>query len=377
VQRPTNYIASIGGYFAEPASNFPSVFPSTGLFVEFPYLLPNLICTCLLLVAITAGYFLLEETHPDMQVRSTQEDLATPTDETPLSLNQNPMLNSPGNVTADGYGTFNEIQVHSGRLWTVRAEGDQAESSSEKVVTKSVLTLIIALGIFTYHSVSMANACDNKMLICLQMMFDHLLPIFLQDRRADDLSAMRLSVSSLAGGLGLPLQSVGIIMSINGLIQLVIQGAAFPVLTSFFGVRRLLIIVTIGHPIAYILVPLLPLVPSYLLYPGIYTCLTIRSLTSILAYPLLLIMVKEATPGLNHLGKINGLAASTGAACRTVASPVAGLLYGVSINMHFTPTAWWAAALVAVAGAVQVSFIRRVSRGSHLTTYTTSCYHAE
>jgi len=78
-----------------------------------------------------------------------------------------------------------------------------------------------------------------------------------------------------------------------------------------------------------------------------------------LEYPLLLIMIKEAAPSPSHLGKINGLAASTGGACRTVASPVAGILYGIGSQMHFTALAWWASAIIAILGALQVPWIDR------------------
>jgi hypothetical protein len=322
--------------------NFPRFFSSTGLFAKFPYLLPNIICTGLLVIAIVAGYVLLEETHPDMQSWSTQEDLDTTTAETPLLPAQGAMANAPSNLTTDCYGTFDAVDVQHDEMWRVRSNGDWIEDSpsNDKVITGTVLTFVVALGIFTYHS----------------MTYDHLLPIFLQDKRADDISSFAVAhqTTSLGGGLGIPLQNVGIIMSINGLIQLFIQGAVFPVLASWFGVWRLLVLVTIGHPIAYFIVPFLPLLPEGLLYPGIYACLTVRSLTSIVAYPLLLIMVKEAAPAPSHLGKINGLAASTGAACRTMASPIAGLLYGLSIEMHFTPLAWWASALVALIGVLQI-----------------------
>ncbi|KAF1974724.1 MFS general substrate transporter [Bimuria novae-zelandiae CBS 107.79] len=339
---------SIGGYFAEPAYNFPSVFSRTGLFARFPYLLPNLLCTGLLVIAIIAGYFLLEETHPDMQPWSTQEELDATSAQTPLLPAQGAMSNAPANLTAESYGTFDDVDTHHDETWRVKSNGDWIEEDSpshEKVITKTVLTFVIALGIFTYHS----------------MTYDHLLPIFLQDKRADDVSAMSLGPNALGGGLGIPLQNVGIIMSINGLIQLFIQAAIFPALASFFGVWRLLILVTIGHPIAYFIVPLLPLLPESLVYPGIYACLTIRSLTSIVAYPLLLIMIKEAAPAPNHLGKINGLAASTGAACRTMASPIAGLLYGISIDIRFTPLAWWASVLVAIVGVLQIPCMSRAA----------------
>jgi hypothetical protein len=203
------------------------------------------------------------------------------------------------------------------------------------------------------------------------MTYDHLLPIFLQDKRAaDNINAFDLSSSSMGGGLGIPVQSVGVIMSVNGVIQLIVQGFVFPLLAEFFGVWRLLLLVTLAHPVAYFIVPFLQLLPENLLYPGLFACLTIRSLTAILAFPLLLIMIKEAAPDKSHLGKINGLAASTGAACRTVASPIAGLLYGLSIDLHFTPLAWWASAAVAIIGALQVPFLNRAANHCHARVRT-------
>jgi hypothetical protein len=148
-------------------------------------------------------------------------------------------------------------------------------------------------------------------------------------------------------------------MSVNGVLALFVQGVVFPLMASWLGVWRLFIIVTVGHPLAYFIVPFLVLLPPNLVYVGIYSCLFVRNLFSILAYPLLLILIKEASPAPVHLGKINGLAASVGGACRTVASPVAGFLYGVGSEANFAPLPWWASGLVAVAGAVQVPWIER------------------
>ncbi|KAI1552037.1 AraJ, Arabinose efflux permease [Pyrenophora tritici-repentis] len=338
---------SIGGYFAEPALNFPSVFSPTGLFAKFPYLLPNLICASLLLLSILMAYFLLEETHPDKQPRGYLEPYDATVAETPLLPAQGATADSAANLTADSYGTFNSVEVERSEIWRVRSNGDWVESpASEKVFTRPVVMFVVALGIFTYHS----------------MTYDHLLPIFLQDKRADnDMNALELSSSSLGGGLGIPIQNVGVILSLNGIIQLVIQAFVFPLLADCFGIWKLLCMVTLAHPIAYFIVPFLQLLPENLLYSGLFACLTVRNLTSILAFPLLLIMIKEATPDKSHLGKINGLAASTGAACRTVASPIAGLLYGLSIELHFTPLAWWASAFVAICGALQVPFLNRAA----------------
>lgn len=346
--------ASIGGLFSRPADNFPAIFSSTGLFAKFPYLLPNLICSSLLVLSMIMAYFLLEETHPEKRARSQAESNNKAGVQTPLLPAQGATANPPATLTSESYGTFNAVEVQHDEMW-VRSQGDWVEQpTSEKVFTRTVITFIAALSIFTYHS----------------MTYDHLLPIFLQDKRADDVHAQELSFTTLGGGLGLSTQQVGLILSINGVIQLAVQALIFPILAEFFGVWRLLVLVTVAHPVAYIIVPLLQLLPPSLVFPGIFAALSVRNITSILAFPLLLIMVKEAAPDKSHLGRINGLAASTGAACRSVASPIAGLLYGLSIEVRFTPLAWWASALVALIGALQVPFMNRAAVGCHARVRT-------
>ncbi len=318
------------------------------------------------------AYFLLEETHPDKRPQSSANGTATATATTPLIpppigerqvrprrysglTAQGAMADAPVDLSSESYGTFNPVEVQHDEMWRVRSNGDWVEQPIvDKAFTNNVVTFVIALSIFTYHS----------------MTYDHLTPIFLQDKRADEVHAQELPYSSLGGGLGLSTQQVGLILSINGVIQLVIQAIVFPILADLFGVWRLLLMVTVAHPIAYIIVPFLQLFPPHLVYYGLFAALTVRNLTSILAFPLLLIMIKEVAPDKSHLGRINGLAASTGAACRSVASPVAGLLYGLSIDIHFTPLAWWASALVALVGAMQVPFMSRAANNCHARVRT-------
>jgi hypothetical protein len=332
---------AIGGTFADPATSFPNVFSQHGVFGRFPYLLPNLLCAAMLLVSIVAGYFLLEETHPDMQPRVSLPDNTYISDETPLIATADAIKTPAVDLRAETYGTFHGSPEHSDEQW--RAQ--KPKLSLPNVFTKRVVALIIALGIFTYHS----------------MTYDHLLPIFLEDDRAGPeavlLNATGLSTS--AGGLGLSLLTVGMIMSVNGVIALVVQAIIFPLLAEDLGVFRLFIIVTVLHPITYFIVPYLLFLPSSLLFPGIYFCLTIRNLLQIIAYPLLLILIKEATPSKSVLGKVNGLAASAGAACRTVAPPVAGYLYTIGSRVGFGGLAWYGSGIVAIIGALQCFMIIR------------------
>ncbi|KAE9978816.1 hypothetical protein BLS_000283 [Venturia inaequalis] len=337
---------AIGGYFAEPVDNFPSMFSRNGLFASFPYLLPNLLCASLLLASIVAAYFFLLETHQDMQPWSTQEDLDHTTAATPLIPASGAMNNAPADLTTESYGTFDAVTITESSKDQKKSLSRASSPSREKVFTKNVIMLTVALGVFTYHS----------------MTYDHLMPIFFQDKRTN-------VDHQLSGGLGLKTQAVGVIMSINGLIALFVQGVIFPLMAEWLGVWRLFVLVTIGHPIAYFIVPYLIVLPHSWLYTGIYASLFVRNCLSILAYPLILILIKEAAPSASCLGKINGLAASTGGACRTMASPIAGILYGVGSQMRFTPLAWWVSALVAVIGALQIPWIdRQKNKTAHVRT---------
>ena len=337
---------AIGGTFARPAISMPSVFSSAGIFAHFPYLLPNLICAAILLISILFGYFFLIETHPDMQAWSTQEELEHTTAETPL-MTAVATSDFGGDLRSDPYGTLNNVDIHETKEWKVNADGTSCSASisskdTPKYLTRKVAMIVVALGIFTYHS----------------MTYDHLLPIFLQDDRISTSSVPR-SPFSIPGGLGLAIRSVGIIMSINGLIALFIQAILFPLFASWLGVWRTFVMVTVLHPIAYFIVPYLAFLPANSLYPGIYVCLAIRNFLSILAYPVLLILLKEAAPSPSVLGKVNGLAASAGAACRTIAPPIAGCLYGEGTKIGFTGLAWWGSGIVAIAGAFQILSIQR------------------
>ncbi|KAB8301414.1 hypothetical protein EYC80_003283 [Monilinia laxa] len=334
---------AIGGTFADPTMTFPNIFSPDGIFNTFPYLLPNLMCAGLLLISILAGYFLLQETHPDMQPRVSLPDDTYHSEETPLMATADAIKTPAVDLRAETYGTFEGSDDSAWR-------NTPTKFTPPKIFSKNVVALIIALGIFTYHS----------------MTYDHLLPIFLEDTKGpgESISAISGAFNSLMmpGGLGLSVQQVGVIMSINGAIALFVQAVIFPWAAEFFGTYKLFILVTVLQPIAYLMVPFLVYLPSSFLYTGLYTALFVRNLLSILLYPVLLILIKEATPSPNVLGKVNGLAASAGAACRTVAPPVSGYLYALGSKTNFTAMAWIGSAIVAAVGAAQCFMVKRAKR---------------
>ncbi|KAK2606093.1 hypothetical protein QQS21_003488 [Conoideocrella luteorostrata] len=336
---------ALGGTLADPHVSWPDSFPKGGVFDRFPYLLPNLVCAALLLVSIVLGFLLLDETHPDMQPRMSLPADTYVSEETPLIETSDAMKRPAVDLRAETYGT---LRSSNGE----HEHGEFAEISTQeklglitKVWNKRVVGFIIALSIFTYHS----------------MTYDHLMPIFFEDERRIDNSrvASMLPIFNSSGGLGLSLRDVGMIMAVNGVIALFIQAFIFPIAAERVGVYKLFLIVTVIHPIVYAIVPLLLLVPESLVFPAIYVCLAVRNILSITVYPLLLILIKEATPSSSALGKVNGLAASAGAACRMIAPPVAGYLYTYGSKMNCTALAWYGSVIVAIVGSVQCFWVPR------------------
>jgi hypothetical protein len=332
----------IGGTFADPHESFPGIFAKDGLFARFPYLLPNLICAGLLLTSIVMGYVFLEETHPDMQPRVCFPADTYVSDETPLMETSDAIKRPAVDLRAETYGTFKTRRLSEATEdWTRLSE----KKVSENIFSKRIMAVVLSLSLFTYHS----------------MTFDALTPIFFEDKRSPAVTLSATSWNPLysPGGLGLSLRAVGMIMAVNGAIALFIQAVVFPIAAANFGVHRLFIIVAVLMPIAYLIVPSLLSVPESLLFPAIYACLTVRNLFSIIIYPLLLILLKEATPSQSILGKVNGMAASAGAACRMAAPPVAGYLYTVGSRVDCTALAWYSSAAVAFVGAIQCFAVER------------------
>ncbi|KAI9371931.1 major facilitator superfamily domain-containing protein [Aspergillus egyptiacus] len=331
---------AVGGLLAKPAESYPLLFSGDGLFGRYPYLLPNVVCSMLLLCSIIFAWFFLQETHPNMQPSGDSEDPDQASAEHPLLATVGAWANPGADLRRESYGTFNQVQLYEDESWGVNEDGSKPEPDSQEqtAFTRPVIMLIVALAIFTYHS----------------MTYDHLLPIFLQDKRGVPTVEGGLT---FPGGVGLSTRTVGLIVSSDGIIALIIQSLIFPALAHYLGVWKLFIIVTVLHPVAYFMVPYLIFLPYRYVLFGIYTCMVTRNILSIIDYPVLLILIKQASPSDHCLGRINGLAASAGAAARTLAPPIAGYLYTTGANINFTALAWWGSSVVAAIGALQLWFM--------------------
>jgi hypothetical protein len=349
--------AAMGGFLAQPAFYYPSVFPPNGLFGKYPYLLPNLVAVGFILVAIIQGYIFLEETNPRLQSRSwhAEDDDSGPVDEyTPLQPSGRrksatdilstghrrpsfisgsmPTMSEPSfDLRKGSVTTLHEIKPV---VSTIERVPEQDDSDPPiKAFNRSVIMWTVALVIMCYH----------------QMAFASLLPIYLLD------DPRKSSSIDLRGGLGYTVHDVGAFMSINGVIALVIQATIFPVFVGRVGVWKSLVSLLILCPIPYLSVPFLSILPRSGLPVGVYAVLTLQNFFMIIIYPCLLIALKNATPSSLVLGKVNGLAMSACSGARTIAPPLVGIVYSAGGSA----AAWWSIAGVAVVGIVELCWIAR------------------
>lgn len=62
--------AGLGGVLSDPVKSYPDFFDPNGLFGKYPYLLPNLVCTAIVVFGLIVGLLFLEETHEDKRGRT-------------------------------------------------------------------------------------------------------------------------------------------------------------------------------------------------------------------------------------------------------------------------------------------------------------------
>lgn len=61
--------SGLGGTLAQPVKSYPTVFAPGTLFDRYPYLLPNIVCTAVVVFGLVVGILFLEETHEDKRYR--------------------------------------------------------------------------------------------------------------------------------------------------------------------------------------------------------------------------------------------------------------------------------------------------------------------
>lgn len=327
---------TLGGALARPVLNYPTMFAQGTIWDRFPYLLPNLVCTVIVVCGVIIGILFLEETHAEKKHRRDpgleagkwiirQFSPATSRREK-IALDEDvPLLDEslPGYQTSENIPSTPEPQVE--QVWT--------KPPVTKAFTRQVITNIIGYGFLAYHT----------------MTFDSMLPLLLSSpERTDEPQHLPFQ---FVGGFKWTTAQVGVVLSVQGVYSMLATIFIFPFVVRRLGPLRLFRILTLSYPILYITTPYLVVLPDSLRVFGLYALVIWKCTFSTMAYPANAILLTNSAPSLLMLGTINGVGASVASLARAFGPTVSGALFSAGLSIGYSGLAWWCSAVIAVIGA--------------------------
>ncbi|KAF1997355.1 MFS general substrate transporter [Amniculicola lignicola CBS 123094] len=348
--------SSLGGLLADPASHF-SLFKGT-VFETYPYLLPNVMCTGVVAIGLTVGLLFLEETHEEKKFDQDRglemgqwilnKVWRGQTDYTPLSDKdgsldeRNPMLDdhrSPNYQSTTSSPTLcsSRSSLAEPPPFSLDAVREPAPTLRE-AFTPQVCLNIAGYGILAFHTISL----------------EQLLPILMSREEAPGNQQLPFK---FIGGFHFSSETIGIILAVQGALQMFAQLVIFPWISNRLGSLRTFWLTIASYPFLYLVAPYLALLPPHLRIPGIVMLLLWKVTAQSLSYPSLAIMLANAAPSKKVLGTLNGAAASSASICRGFGPTVSGALDTVGSGMGVSGLAWWTCAGIAAIGWIPGCFM--------------------
>lgn len=159
------------------------------------------------------------------------------------------------------------------------------------------------------------------------------------------------------GGFALSTKSIGGILSVQGIIQMIATIVVFPLVNRKIGSLWTYRSVVIFYPLLYLLVPYISLAPDSLKLPFIYGALVWKVTAQAFAFPSSSIMLANSAPSSKVLGTLNGAAASAASACRAFGPTVSGLLQSAGLSIGTLGLPWWVNVMIAAIGAAISMFM--------------------
>ena len=346
---------AMGGALAMPCDAYPWLFSRGGIFDNYPFLLPNLVCVVVLLFGITNGILFLEETHVEKKkrqdfglqagrclVRKIFGKAALPSDKSYLfECDQQATFDPPpGYRSTEGSPRVSTAtpSISSAELESCT---EKTNNGLAKTFNRQVILVIVGYGILAYHSVS----------------FDSLMPVFLSEPKSEVAPSLPFKFS---GGFGLSTKKIGFMMAVQGIYSMIAQLWFFPFIVRRVGTLAAFRTVMIVWPILYFAVPYLVLLPEHFQIAGAYFCLLVKITFHVIAFPSNAILLANAAPSKAVLGTINGVAASTACLARAFGPTVSGAIHAFGLNFGCNGLAWWAGGLVCAIGAFESFFMEEL-----------------
>ncbi|KAL8787006.1 MAG: hypothetical protein Q9213_002442 [Squamulea squamosa] len=311
----------IGGALAEPCKNYPGLFSERSVFAKYPFLLPNIVCSTILVAGILIGVLFLEETHQEKKYRRD------------VGLEA-------------GRKILNFFDRHKGSASFAKLHDANFQESRSLIDDEAPPGYRTTEGSPRYPSSRSLSPAAPPHTIS----FDQLMPIFLSSKPSKVPPEMPFKFT---GGFGMSSKDEGALMVAQGFYAMFAQAVLFPLLAKRYGCLKVLKVAVMLWPMLYFLVPYTVLLPPQYRVLGICFCLLWRTTAQALTLTPNNIMLTNSAPSMLMLGAINGVAGSSASLCRAFGPTVTGYIYSKGLSTGVSGLGWWVTGLVCVMGAVE------------------------
>ncbi|KAK4195100.1 major facilitator superfamily domain-containing protein [Triangularia verruculosa] len=348
---------AFGGFFAQPAKQFPNVFGDSEFFKRYPFALPNIMACCVFFISFMTGLLFLKET---LESKRNSRDWG-------LELGEK--LTRPFHRKTHTKQFRRRSFVDSEASAPLLAQSTLSSSSSsvdakhsDSVSMKDIFAPQTTINLICYTFLALHSVA-----------YDQVLPVFLNYPRVIPDEHNTSLPFKFTGGFGLSSDKIGTIYTVYGIACGVIQFFLFPKLCARFGVLGIYRFATIIFPIIYFLTPYTALVQSTTWrYIFFLTIMLVKGFVVIVAFPCTTILLTNSATSLRILGTLNGVATTFSGLGRAVGPAAAGAVFSWGVQRGYVIAAWWFLGLIALMGTIPPWFIVEGEGPTASSTATTS-----
>ncbi|CAG9955160.1 unnamed protein product [Clonostachys rosea f. rosea IK726] len=328
---------SFGGFFAQPAKQYPNIFGNIELFKKFPYLLPNLVGSIFFLISMTSAIFFLKET---LVSKRGEKDWGLQMGvRIRRALSRNPSSAQRRASFVDGEAT---APLVPGNVNVKHSAAKPGSAGLRDVFTRQSTINLVTYTFLAFHSVA----------------YDQNIPVYLNHPRQKHTGDNTHMPFYFNGGFGLDIGAIGTIVSLYGVACGLIQFLIYSPLVTRYGVLNCFKVCSIILPFTYFFTPYCGLIEDTTArYTALAILMTVKAFGIIIAFPSTTILLTNSATSLSILGTLNGFATTFSGLGRAAGPALTGLTFTWGAEHGYIVAPFAFLAFFAALGAIPVFMI--------------------
>ncbi|CAI4219324.1 unnamed protein product [Parascedosporium putredinis] len=327
---------AFGGFFANPAQRFPSLFGGVPFWEKYPFALPNLIGAGVFLISITIATLFLKET---LEHKRHHEDWG-------LLLGRKLSRAFKGG-RRQRRASFVDGEATAPLVPTKRIKHHPVNPKTYRPGMKEVFTTQSSIGLLAYTFLALHSVA-----------YDQVLPVFLNYPAVEHTPENTKLPFRFTGGFGLGSNTIGTIFTVYGVACGFIQFVIFPPLCKKFGALSCYRACCFLFPTVYLLTPFTVLIDNPTLrYTTLLIVMCLKAFAVIIGFPCMTIILTNSCTSLSILGTLNGFATTFSAIGRAVGPALAGAAFSWGVRRNFVAASWWFLFAASVIGSIPAWYL--------------------